>query len=279
MKKYTSKLNKPKITVSFVLLWIFILISLVPLYVMIIGSLKPNLSLYIVPPDLNPFKLITDNYKYVFTEMEISRYFGNSIFISGMISLITVFVSASAGYAFAKRDFAGKRIWFALMLATMMLPRQILLVPNFLVAKGLVLTDKLIGVVLTSINSAFGIFLCRQFMATLPNELSEAAEIDGCSDFGIFFKIILPLSKPVLGALAIFSFIGGWNDFMWQNIMLTSGLKRTMPLAIAFLAQAKVTYIGYQMAGAALCAIPMVVIFLCFQKYFIKGITVGSVKG
>jgi multiple sugar transport system permease protein len=274
-----GKLNKPKVTVSYVVLWIFIIACLIPLYVMIIGSLKPNTALFAIPPDLNPFELITKNYEYVFTKLKLFQWYGNSLFISGMIALLTVFVSSLAGYAFAKKRFAGQKVWFAILLATMMLPRQILLVPNFIVAKSLGLNDSLMGVVLTSLNVAFGVFLCKQFMSTLPNEMMEAAQIDGCGDFRTFIRIVFPLSMPVMGALAIFSFIAGWNDFLWQYVMLTEKSLRTMPIAIAFLSQEKIAYVGYQMAGAALCAIPMIIVFLIFQKYFIKGITVGAVKG
>lgn len=279
MSRHKRISRKPGFNISIPFLWIALLLSLVPFYVMIIGSLKPNMALFVIPLDLNPFRLILTNYKYVFTKMDITNWYANSLFISIMIALLSVVVAATGGYAFAKKNFIGKRILFAILLATMMLPRQILMVPNFLVANSLGLHNRLIGVVLTSINAAFGVFLCKQFMSTLPNELSEAAEIDGCSEIGIFLKIIAPLSRPVLGALGIFSFITGWNDFVWQNIMLTSKSLRTMPIAIAFLSQEKISYIGYQMAGATLSAVPMIIIFLYFQKYFIKGITVGGVKG
>lgn len=270
--------RKPRM-LSTIILWLLIACTLLPFYVMIVGGFKSNFALFAIPPDMSPFKLILANYKYVFTKMDLATSFGNSLFISVSISLITVMISAFAGYAFAKKEFAGKNFWFAVLLATMMLPRQILMVPNFLVAKNFGLVDKLMGVVLTSIAAPFGVFLCKQFMSTLPDELFEAAKLDGCSELGIFFKIVIPLSLPVLLALAIFSFINGWNDFVWQNIMLSSKANRTMPIAIAFLSQEKMSYIGYQMAGATLSAVPMLTIFLCFQKYFIKGITVGAVKG
>ena len=274
-----SKPNKPKVTPSLVFLWFFIALSLVPLYVMVVGSLKPNFSLFMIPPNLNPFDAIRDNYDFVFTQLDIFQWYGNSLFISGMIALLTVFISASAGYSFAKKKFPGKDILFVVLLATMMLPRQVLLVPNFLVAKQLGLTNSLIGVVFTSLNLAFGIFLCKQFMSSLPDEMLEAARIDGCNDFFVFFRVMLPLSMPVLGALAIFSFIAGWNDFLWQYIMLSSKSLRTMPMAIAFLSQERISFVGYQMAGATLCAAPMIAMFLTFHRYFIKGITMGAVKG
>ncbi len=279
MKKHRFKAKSLGEQVALFFLLIGILLCLVPFYVMFVGSLKPNMALFVIPIDMNPFKLVTTNYQYVFQNLDLTTWYANSVYISLMIALLTIIIASTGGYAFAKKDFWGKGLLFSILLATMMLPRQILMVPNFLVANTLGLHNKLIGVVLTSLNAAFGVFLCKQFMSTLPNELIEAAQIDGSSELNIFVKIILPLSKPVLGALSIFSFITGWNDFVWQNIMLTSKALRTMPIAIAFLSQEKISYVGYQMAGATLSAVPMIIIFIYFQKYFIKGITVGGVKG
>lgn len=166
-------MRKRKVTVSLIVLWIFIAAAFVPLYVMLTGSLKPNMALYLIPPDLNPFTLTLENYSYVFTKLRLGLWYGNSLFISLMITVITVAVSATAGYAFAKKEFVGKKLWFAVLLATMMLPRQILMVPNFLVAKNFHLVDTLMGVVLTSIAAPFGVFLCKQFMSTLPGRANR----------------------------------------------------------------------------------------------------------
>jgi ABC-type glycerol-3-phosphate transport system permease component len=182
-------LQKSKITIQGILLFLLMLIELVPLYVMIVGSLKPNFALYAIPPNLNPFKLILANYQYVFTKMDIFRWYGNSLFISAMISVLALTVAATAGYSFAKHNFFGKNFWFAVLMATMMLPRQILMVPNFMVARNFGLINHLMGVVLTSIPASFGVFMCKQFMSTLPNEMMEAAKIDGCSEIMIFIKI------------------------------------------------------------------------------------------
>jgi len=271
--------QRPRLTLASVLLSLLIVISFTPFYVMILGSLKPNSAFFRIPPDLKPWNLIIDNYSYILNKTGILSGFLNSIYISVMISLITVAVSACAGYAFAKKRFWGRGVLFVIVMATMILPRQILMVPNFLVAKNLGLVNSLNGVVLTSISAPFGIFLCRQFMQTLPDELTDAATIDGCGSLATFVKIILPLSVPALGALAIFSFIGGWNDFVWQNIMLTAKENRTLPIAIAALAEEKREMVGYQMAGATIATVPMLIIFLFFQKYFIRGITIGAVKG
>ncbi len=274
--------RKRKLTFSLVLLLILMVLSLLPFYLMIAGSFKPSMAFFIVPMDMNPFtNLSLNNYFTVFKKVDMFRAFETSLFITGMTVLITVFISALGGYVFAKKRFAGKRLLFAVLMTTMMLPRQLLMVPNFVVANSLSLVNKPMGVVLTSVNAAYGIFLCKQYMSSLMDEMIEAAVIDGCGEIRIFTKIIVPLSKPVFGALAIFTFISNWNDFIWQNIMLTSKANRTIPLALSYLIGLAdgVSTIGPQMAGASLSAVPVIVLFLCLQRYFVKGISIGAVKG
>ena len=267
---------------SLVLLVLFMAASLLPLYIMISGSLKPSMSFFLVPMDFNPFtNLSLNNFRIVLKKVDMFRAFGNSLFITGMIVAITLLVSAMGGYVFAKKKFAGKRFWFVVLLITMMLPRQLLMVPNFIIANSMNLADKPFGVILTSVNAAYGIFLCKQFMSSLMDEMIEASVIDGCGEVRIFTRIVAPLSKPVFGALAIFTFINCWNDFIWQNIMLTSKAHRTIPLALSYLIglQDGTSTIGPQMAGATMSMIPILIFFLCFQRYFIKGISMGAVKG
>ncbi len=195
-------MKNKKVTVSLVSLWVIIAIVIVPFYVMFVGAFKDNAALQLVPPDLNPFQnMLLSNGTYVFQNSGIFHWLLNSFIISAGIALITVFISATAGYAFAKKRFRGSTILFAVVITTMILPKQVLLVPNYMVAMKLHLTDQLIGVILTSVAPPFGIFLCRQFMQSIPTELIEAADVDGCSEIGKFIKIILPLSLPVLGAL------------------------------------------------------------------------------
>jgi multiple sugar transport system permease protein len=240
------------------------------------------MSFFMVPMDFNPFTNISlNNYQTVLKKVDMFGAFGNSLFITGATVFITVAVSAMGGYVFAKKQFAGKRFWFVVLLVTMMLPRQLLMVPNFIIANSLNLTNKAIGVILTTVNAAYGIFLCKQYMSTLMDEMIEASVIDGCGEIRIFTHIIVPLSKPVFGALAIFTFINCWNDFIWQNIMLTSKANRTIPLALSYLIglQDGVSTIGPQMAGATMSMIPILIFFLCFQRYFIRGISMGAVKG
>ncbi|MDD2428502.1 MAG: carbohydrate ABC transporter permease [Eubacteriales bacterium] len=271
-----------RFSLSLVFLLLLMAVSLLPFYIMVSGSLKPSMSFFMVPMDFNPFiNLGLSNYRAVLKKVDMFRSFGNSLFITGTTVMITVVISAMSGYVFAKKKFAGKRFWFVVLLVTMMLPRQLLMVPNFMIAHSLNLTDKAFGVILTTVHASYGIFLCKQYMSTLMDEMIEASVIDGCGEVRIFTEIIVPLSTPVFGALAIFTFISCWNDFIWQNIMLTSKGNRTIPLALSYLIglQDGVSTIGPQMAGATMSMIPILIFFLFFQKYFIKGISMGAVKG
>ena len=280
MKRY-SRMSKRKNTLTLIPLILLIIINLVPFYIMLVGAFKPSMALYNIPADISPISnLSLRNIFNVVQKINMPNAFKNSLLISGGICLITVFVGMSGGYVFAKHSFWGKKFWFALLIATMMLPKQILLIPNFIVANELHIVNTRIGVILTTVNSAYAIFLCKQYMVSLPNDMIEAAILDGCTEYSVFFRIVLPTSKPVIGALTIFTFISSWNDFVWQNIMLTSKKVQTVPLALAYLdGQTDImTTLGNKMAGATLSAIPMVLIFICFQRFFIKGIAVGGLK-
>lgn len=253
---------------------------LIPLYVMVVGAFKPSVALSLLPADLNPFSnLRWDNFVEVIETSNMGRGFKNSLIISIGTCLITVVVGMMGGYAFAKRNFWGKKVWFVILMITMMLPNQVMMIPRYMVAKNLNLTNSLQGVILTTINAAYAIFLCRQFILSIPDELLGAAKIDGCSEMQSFIHVVLPMSTPVIASLTIFTFIGSWNDFVWQNIMLSSSKLRTVPLTLAFLTQnPDANTLALQFAGATLSSIPMLIMFMCFQKYFVKGISSGAVK-
>ena len=227
----TKKIGK---WVSFTLLILLILVFLFPYYVMITGAFKSQMALQLIPPDLNPFRNLTGkNAAYVWQKTEILLWLANSTAVSLGTAIITVFIGATAGYAFAKKRFRGQELIFALVIATMLLPRQMLLIPNYLVAMKLHLTNSRIGLILTTVSPAFGVFLCRQFMGRIPTELLEAAEIDGCGEIRRFIGIVLPMALPALGALGIFSFFSAWNDYLWQLIMIADKGLRTTPIGIA----------------------------------------------
>lgn len=273
----TKKIGK---WVSFTLLILLILVFLFPYYVMITGAFKSQMALQLIPPDLNPFRNLTGkNAAYVWQKTEILLWLANSTAVSLGTAIITVFIGATAGYAFAKKRFRGQELIFALVIATMLLPRQMLLIPNYLVAMKLHLTNSRIGLILTTVSPAFGVFLRRQFMGRIPTELLEAAEIDGCGEIRRFIGIVLPMALPALGALGIFSFFSAWNDYLWQLIMIADKGLRTTPIGIALFSQGQITNTGYQLMAAMIATLPMLIIFLSCQKFFVKGITIGGVKG
>ena len=273
-------IRKKKSPISVFLLITFLVVMGSPFYVMFIGGFKSNKELLMLPPDMGPFTgLVNTNLLHVVFNSEIFLWITNSFVVSISVAGGTMFIAAMAGYAFSKLDFKFKNLLFAIIIATMILPRQILLIPNFLVAMNLGLVNSLIGVILTSIVPAFGIFLCRQFMLTIPRELTEAAEIDGCSEMGKFFRIIVPISMPALGAVGIFSFFTTFNDYLWQLVMISDKNLQTVPIGIAMFMQKATANIGYQLMAASVATVPLLVIFIFCQRFFIKGITMGGVKG
>jgi multiple sugar transport system permease protein len=184
-----------------------------------------------------------------------------------------------AGYAFAKKRFPGSNVVFYMYIASMMIPGQVTLVPLFLIMSKLNFLDSYWGLILPGIAGPFGVFLMKQFLSTLPTSLIEAATIDGCGELQIFRQIVLPLSKPGLAVLGIFTFMGQWNEFLWPLIITNSSKMRTLPVGLALLQEELPMQYGLLMAAATYAAIPMIIIFMMFQKYFLKGITVGALKG
>lgn len=250
--------------------------------IMLIGSFKPSLTFSLIPVDLSPFRNLTfDNYAQLQDKVNIPRAFGNSIYVLALVVVAEVFLGVTTGYAFAVKNFPLKKILFGLVIVTMMLPRQLLLIPNFMVAKNLGLMNSLTGVGLTTINASYGIFLTRQHVLTIPKDYYEAAKLDGCNEFQIYFRIILPLLKPVIAGVAIYSMFGVWNDYLWQNVMLTDTSKQTIPILLAYLANSNTGGIpatGLQLAGSVVALVPVMTFFIVFQRWFIEGVGEGGVK-
>ena len=273
-------IKRKKSAASTILLVLFLAIMGSPFYIMFLGAFKPNQALSRIPPDIGPFTNLTEaNLLHVVKSSDVLLWIANSFIISIAVAAATMAISGMAGYAFSRIDFKLKNILFAVIIATMILPRQILLIPNFLVALKLGLTDSLIGVILTSIAPAFGIFLCRQFMLTIPHELTEAAEIDGCGEMGKFLRVIVPISLPALGAVGLFAFFATFNDYLWQLVMISSKDLQTVPIGIAMFAQKTHANLGYQLMAASLATAPLLALFIFCQRFFVKGITMGGVKG
>ena len=275
-------MNKIKASFGKVLISLIMVLSLLPFIIMLLGSIKPNMALSLVPVDFSPFRNTTlNNFKEVFAIADVGSAYLNSIFLLVFVVACEVFIAVTAGYIFATKFFFMRRWLFALVIVTMMMPRQLLLVPNFMVAKKLNLIDSLYGVALTTINASYGIFLVRQYVLGIPYSLYESARIDGCKDPGIFVYIALPMLPPIMAAVAISSMFGVWNDFLWQNVMLSSKANRTVPLMLSFLsnkAQDGIPQVGIQLAGSVVAVLPLLIFFLFFQRWFIEGISAGGVK-
>ncbi|GAB4454032.1 MAG: carbohydrate ABC transporter permease [Armatimonadaceae bacterium] len=211
-------------------------------------------------------------------EIPIFRWFGNSVLISTSISLLVVAVSALAAYAFARLPLPGKRWLFPVIVGTLMVPGQVLLVPVYLILNRLGWLDSPLALIVPAGAGAFGFFLLHQFFLGIPKDLEEAAELDGCSRLGIFWNVILPLSRPALATLAIFTFVGSWNDFLGPLVFLDSVDKYTLPVGIALFQTSYYAEYGLTLAAAVLCTLPVVVAFLLFQRHIIEGIAMTGLK-
>ena len=221
---------------------------------------------------------LTSNYRNLWKAVPYNRYFINSVFIATASTLLTLFFCSLGGYAFAKYQFRGKTILFGILLASMMVPFQVLLVPLFGLMYDIGWLNSYKAIIIPFSVGAFGVFLMRQFIVTIPSELLDAARIDGCSEFGIYYRIVLPIIKPALGALTIYSFLSSWNGYLWPLIVLRDEAKYTLPIGLANLIGIYRQDYGMLMAGTLLSLLPIVILFLAMQREFVQGITLGSVK-
>lgn len=255
------------------------LLSLAPLLWMLSVSFMPAGGASRFPPPLLPDVPTLDNYRALFQRIGMGGYFLNSVLVSSAITLLSLLINAMAGYAFAKLRFAGRERIFKALLAALVIPSQVTMLPLFLMLKEMGLVNSYAGVVIPGLASIFGIFLVRQYARSIPDELMEAARIDGAGEWRIFFRIVLPMLKPVLVTLAIFTFMGSWNDFMWPLIVLTDQTHQTLPVALASLSREHIQDVEMMMAGAVLTVTPVLLLFLALQRYYIQGLLLGSVKG
>ncbi|MCG9130358.1 ABC transporter permease subunit [Candidatus Poribacteria bacterium] len=221
---------------------------------------------------------LTSNYRNLWKTVPYNRYFINSVFIATASTLLTLFFCSLGGYAFAKYQFRGQKILFGILLASMMVPFQVLLVPLFGLMYDMGWLNSYKAIIIPFSVGAFGVFLMRQFIVTIPSELIDAARIDGCSEFGIYYRIVLPIIKPALGALTIYSFLGSWNGYLWPLIILRDEAKYTLPIGLANLVGIYRQDYGMLMAGTLLSLMPIIILFLAMQREFVQGITLGGVK-
>jgi len=221
---------------------------------------------------------LTSNYRNLWKAVPFNRYFINSVFIATASTLLTLFFCSLGGYAFAKYQFRGKTILFGILLASMMIPFQVLLVPLFGLMYDIGWLNSYNAIIIPFSVGAFGVFLMRQFIVTIPSELLDAARIDGCSEFGIYYRIVLPIIKPALGALTIYTFLSSWNGYLWPLIVLRDEGKYTLPIGLANLVGIYRQDYGMLMAGTLLSLLPIIILFLAMQREFVQGITLGGVK-
>ncbi len=263
----------------YALIALFAAVTVFPILWVVLSSFKPQSELFTVPLKLLPSNWTTSNYVAAVGQGNFLQYFSNTVFVAVAATLITVTINLMAGYALAKYKFPGREAIFTIMLATLMIPLQVIMVPIFLQLKALGLLNSLWGIIIPPAATPTGVFLARQYLQTLPDSLIEAARIDGAGELFIFRKVIAPLAKPVIATIAIFSFMWRWNDYLWPLIVITDNKKQTMQQALAnFVGQLQINWSSL-LAMTTIAIIPMIIVFLLFQKHFLSGITTGAVKG
>jgi multiple sugar transport system permease protein len=253
--------------------------ALFPLFWMVSVSFMRPGEAGSMPPPLLPADPTLDNYRVLFERQGMGRFFVNSLLLSGLATVLSLTFNTLAGYAFAKLRFAGRDAMFQALLGALVIPAQVAMIPLFLLMKSLGLVNTYGGVLAPAAAGVFGIFLVRQYALSIPDEMLEAGRIDGAGEFQIFTRIVLPTLKPILVTLATFTFLATWNDFMWPLIVLTDASVQTLPVALAGLALEHVNDSELMMAGAVVTVLPVLLLFVVLQRYYIQGLLAGSVKG
>ncbi len=274
-KRHNKSFDFLKLFLLYVGLVIMAVVTIYPFVFAISTSLKPTGVVTINPI---PQTMTLDNFEYVLGVLPFFRFFWNSLVVSFLVVIFSLTFSSLAGYALARLRAPGRNLIFSLLLTTMMIPVAATLIPLFFIVSRLGWVSTYQALVVTHIASGFGVFLCRQFFQTIPKDLDAAAIIDGSSWFGIYWRIMLPLAKPALGALAIFKFMWAWNDFLWPVVIIQSESMYTLQVGLAFLKGYYYTQWNYLMAGTSIAVIPVLIIFLAMQRYFIQGIAFTGMK-
>ena len=281
--------------ITTIILILVALMFLFPLYWIITGAFKPARDIFATKPVLFPTSFTMDNFNRLLSSRtsplfdifgiegpmvpSAYRWLLNTVAMSVGAMILTCITAAMAGFALAKKRFRGRAIIFGLIVCAMALPKQVILIPLLKEMAGLDLYNTLWAVIFPTVGWPFGVFLMKQFSESIPGEMLEAARIDGASELRTFCTVVIPLVKPGIGALAIFTFINAWNDYFMQLVMLTDNDINTISLGISTLMGESSVDMGMLMAGSALAAAPIIIVFLIFQKYFTQGITMGAVKG
>ncbi len=264
----------------YLVLIIITALMIIPFLWMLSASIKSNTEVF----KITPFQFIPDvprwdNYKEIWTKIPLMNFIGNTVFLTIVVTFLQLLTSSFAAYAFAKLEFKHKNALFLAYIATIAMPWQVYMVPQFIMMRGMGLNDKLLAMICPQAFSAFGVFMMKQFYEGIPDSLCEAARIDGMSEYRIYASIMLPLSKPALSTLTIFTFVNTWNDYLGPLIYLKTETKKTIQLGLKmFIGQFSAEY-GLIMAGSIITLIPVLIIFLCLQKYFVEGVASTGLKG
>jgi multiple sugar transport system permease protein len=255
------------------------IVTLGPLLWMVSASFMPAGQANQVPPPLLPDPPTGAHYEALFSRLRLGRYALNSAIVAVSATLLSVLLNGMAGYAFAKLRFRGRDSLFQALLLGLVIPSQVAMLPLFLLFKSLGLVNSLAGAIVPLTATIFGIFLVRQYARSIPDELLDAARIDGAGEARIFWTVVLPLLRPILVTLAIFTFMSAWNDFMWPLVILNDESNYTLPVALASLSGEHVQDTELMMAGAVLTVLPVLAVFVGLQRHYVRGLTLGGVKG
>lgn len=278
-RRSSLKIGQGRWLIYFILI-VGLSFTLLPFLMMILSSFKTNLELLRTPPTFWPEKLTLENYIKILSDpnLPLMRFYGNSAFVAFFNVTSTLFTSSLIGYMFAKFEFPGKRILFGLFLTMMMVPVQITMIPSYLILAKIGLINSLWGLIIFSAVDAFGIFLMRQFCETIPNDLMDAARVDGASEWRIYWKIVLPQLGAPLATLGILGFMFNWNSYLWPMIVLQKIEVRTLPVILTWFSTAHAGQTAIVMAATVLIVIPILIVFVYFQKWIVQGFTMTGLK-
>lgn len=267
-----------KIIIRTISMLVILLVIAFPFLWLIISSFKHEKDIISFPPRIFADSYTLDNYIKVWTTIPLLDYIKNTVIFAGGTVITSVFFDSLAGYAFARMRFKGKSVLFYFVLLTMMIPFQVFMIPLFIEVNLLGMLDTYAGLIIPRMTTAFGIFMMRSFFITLPDSLEEAARIDGLSEFNIFLKIMLPLSKPTLLSLGIFTLMNSWNDLLYPLILTSSSKMRTLPAGLALFTGQNISFYGPVMAGTVISMLPLLVVYIFAQKYFVQGTAMSGMK-
>ncbi|MFI6804777.1 carbohydrate ABC transporter permease [Streptomyces luteogriseus] len=256
-----------------------LLLMVTPFLWMLSGAFKPEADIRKIPPDLIPTRPTLTNFQELFTSLDFTTMFANSVIVALAVTAGNLIFCSMLGYALAKLEFRGQRAVFTVVIATLMVPGLVTFVPLYVLVANMQLTGSLLGLILPFLATPFGVFLMRQFISTLPDELIDAARVDGCRELAVFWKIILPLTRPALATLGIITFLGSWNNFLWPLVVAQNESQYTLPVGLALASSGQdFTRFGILLAGAVVVLLPVTIVFLLFQRHFVAGIATTGLK-